>query len=153
MHSKTEISRRELLKMAAPMGKVELEKARCTGCGLCVLNCPTGALSDTADTENNTYRILFRHNHCAACNMCVEICPEHCLEMERALEISEFDQPAVVLFEDEAVKCTACGAAFAPQAMINSIKRSLSGKVNEQALELCPECKAKARFNLMGSGN
>jgi ferredoxin len=145
-----EISRRELLKMASPLGKVTLEKARCTGCGLCVLSCPTGAMTFTSDDERNVYQM--QHGLCVACGQCVEVCPEHCLQLERSLELDGLNQPASVLFEDEVVRCTGCGNPFAPKAMITSIKTKLpkSGRPPDSTLELCPECKIRANFNTVG---
>ena len=70
-----EISRRELLKMASPLGKVELDSAKCSGCGLCAVDCPTEALTIAADAEKGTYQLLFQHSVCIACNKCIEVCP------------------------------------------------------------------------------
>jgi ferredoxin len=149
---KGEISRRELLKMASPLGKVTLEKDRCTGCGLCALDCPSGALTVSADNESSVYQLLFKHNLCVACGQCVEVCPEQCLHLERTLELDEISQPATMLFEDEIVRCSDCGSPFASRAMINSIKAKLptTGQLPSSQLELCPTCKAKVQFNRMG---
>jgi len=141
-----EISRRELLKMASPLGRVTLNKETCTGCGLCVPECPTGALTLAAG-EAEAYRIVFKHGLCVACGQCVEICPEQCLKVERTLETSELDSPAV-LFDDEIVRCTKCGAPFASRAMINSIKARLPESADPAQFELCPDCKARSFIGL-----
>jgi len=150
---KGEISRRELLKMASPLGKVTLEKGRCTGCGLCALDCPSGALTILSGGGADTYKLLFKHNLCIACGQCVEVCPEQCLHLERTLELAEISRPATVLFEDEIVRCSDCGSPLATRAMINSIKAKLlaTGQLPSSQLELCPECKIKIQFGQMGN--
>ena len=150
---KGEISRRELLKLASPLGRVTLERAKCTGCGLCALDCPSGALAVSVDSESGVYQLLFKHNLCVACGQCVEICPEGCLRMERTVELDEISGPATVLFEDQIVRCSDCGSPFASQAMINSVKAKLAatGQLPSSQLELCPACKVKAQFSQMGN--
>ncbi len=139
------ISRRALLKLASPLGKVSLDNSKCTGCGLCVLDCPTRALTVSSGEEADTYQLLFRHSLCVACSQCVEVCPEQCLHLERTLEPDRLNSPAMVLFEDEIVRCSECGNPVASRAMINSIKAKLSvtAPLSPHQLELCPECKVK----------
>jgi len=143
-----EISRRELLKMASPLGRVELDISRCTGCGLCSVDCPTEALTLSADADKGTYQLLFRHGICIACNKCLEVCPEQCLSLERVVEIDRIGSPAAVLFEDEIVRCRECGSPVGPRSMINSIKARMpaAGEPLPQ-LELCPGCRVKAMLS------
>jgi ferredoxin len=84
-----EMSRRELLKLASPLGKVMLDSSKCTGCGLCATECTDGALTISSSGED-TYQLLFKHNLCTACGQCVEVCPEQCLRLERALELDRW---------------------------------------------------------------
>ena len=144
-----EISRRDLLKLASPLGKVTLEGARCTGCGLCALDCPTGALTVSPGGEADVYQLLFKHNLCVACGQCVEVCPEQCLRLERTLEPDKLGSPATVLFEDEIVRCSECGSPVGSRAMINSIKAKVlaAGQFSSSQFELCPECKAKVQLS------
>ena len=138
------ISRRQLLKMASPLGKVTLDKATCTGCGLCALECPSGALIASANGETEVYRLLFKHNLCIACGQCIEVCPEQCLHLERTLELDHLGQPAVVLFESSLGRCSRCGTPIAPQSMLANLGariREWGGPVGQ--LDLCPECRLK----------
>ena len=142
-----EISRRQLLKMASPLGRVTMEKAGCTGCGLCALDCPTGALTVSSDEKMGTRQLLFKHGLCVACGQCVEVCPERCLHLERTLELDGLNLPAVVLFEDEIVRCAGCGLPFTSRAMLDSITAKLPAAGDPLRLELCSECKARATLS------
>lgn len=139
------ISRRELLNLASPFGKLELDGSKCTGCGLCALECPTRALTVSSSGEADVYQLLFKHSLCVACGQCVEVCPEQCLHLERTFELDRLNNPATVLFEDEIVRCSECGSPIAPRAMINSIKAKIpaTGQFPSSQLELCPLCKIK----------
>lgn len=145
LKSEGKISRRELLKLASPLGKVVLDGSKCTGCSLCALDCPTGALTISSSGEADVYQLLFNHSLCFACGQCVEVCPEQCLHLERTLEPDRLSSPATVLFEDEIVRCSECGSPIASRAMINSIKAKVpsTGKFSSSQLELCPRCKIR----------
>jgi len=140
-----EISRRELLKMAMPFGTVEMAGTGCTGCGLCALDCPTEALFISSNEETGTFQLLFKNYACISCGKCIDVCPEHCLLLERGLETDGIGSPAVVLFEDEIIRCARCGNPVGPKSMIDNIKAKMlaAGQPLSQP-GLCPECKIKA---------
>jgi ferredoxin len=143
-----EISRRELFQLASPLGKVTLDSSKCTGCGLCALECTTGALVFSPGDKVDVYQLLFKHGLCIVCDQCVEVCPEQCLHLERTLEPGKLDDKPVVLFEDKVAKCRECGGVIGPMAMVNRLQLKLgaAGNVTSQ-LELCTACKVKARFS------
>ena len=143
----SEISRRELLKRLSPFGKVKLDASQCTGCGLCALECPTGALTVSLSEETGAFQLLFKHGVCVACGCCVEICPEKCLSVERILELDKMDSQSV-LFEDEIARCSECGSPIGPKAMVDKLQARMvaTGHSFPARLELCPECKVKAQF-------
>ncbi len=148
--SKGKISRRELLKMVLPFGKLELVGSQCSGCGLCALECPTEALTTSSSREADAYQLLFQHNRCFACGRCVEVCPEQCLRLERNLELDKIDGQETVLFQDRMVRCRECGSIIGSRAMIDKLwfKVLAMGKPLASQLELCPMCKIKAQLSL-----
>jgi formate hydrogenlyase subunit 6/NADH:ubiquinone oxidoreductase subunit I len=142
------ISRRELFKLASPLGKVMLDSSKCTGCGLCAIECTTGALSFSSSVKADVYQLLFKHNLCVACGQCVEVCPEQCLVLERILDLSQIKGTPVVLFEDSIARCRQCGGVVGSAAMIARLRAKLAnrGDLLTSQLELCPRCKAEARL-------
>ena len=147
LRPKGEISRRELLKLASPLGKVTLEEAKCTGCGLCALDCPTGALAVSSSGEADVYQLLFKHNLCVACGQCVEVCPEQCLGLERTLELDRLGSPAAVLFEDTTVRCSECSSPVGTRSMIDNVRaKLLAAGQSSTKFELCPTCKVKTEL-------
>lgn len=47
------------------------DEKKCTHCGICVVVCPTLALSQDKDTK----KIIFEASKCIACELCVKTCP------------------------------------------------------------------------------
>ena len=142
-----EISRRELLRQISPLGKVELDSSRCTGCGLCSVECPTEALVILSNEETDSFRLVFKHGSCVACGLCVEICPEKCLHMERSLELGKVGKQSV-LFEDKLVRCSECGRPLGPKSMVDKMQARVmaAGQALPLQFELCPDCKVRAQF-------
>lgn len=126
-----------------PFGKVTLGSNRCTGCGLCAIDCPTGALMFLTSEDNTGYRLLFHHGSCVACGVCINVCPEKCLELQRILEIDKICHSESLL-SDSIVSCRRCGKPVAPKSMIESLRSRLekSGNYPVDQLELCSTCKA-----------
>jgi ferredoxin len=149
---KGRITRRQLLNMASPLGKVTLAKPDCTLCGNCAAVCRTGALSMSFDRDDGTCRLLFRHGLCTACGDCLENCPEQCLMVERSLDIDGIDRPPGVLAEDRVVCCAECGRPFTSRTMLDRITSRLrsTGNNSSRNLETCPVCKARPRLSGVG---
>lgn len=130
---------------AVPFGKIALDEAQCTGCGLCALNCPTDALTVLTDDDGD-YELLFQHGLCVACGVCVDACPENCIRLEHVLELDSIGNEPSLLLRGSFMKCRVCGKPFAPKALIDTLKARLRGREDklEQQLEICPACRVGA---------
>lgn len=69
----------------------------CCGCGICVSQCPTGALHFAEETENGflekktgTGRVVWNEDACVQCDTCIKVCPH-------------FASPKVKMMDAEAV--------------------------------------------------
>jgi NAD-dependent dihydropyrimidine dehydrogenase PreA subunit len=65
--------------MPAPQELPLLDERRCSGCGDCVLVCPTGCLEMAGHTP-----WLPRPFDCVACALCVAVCPTGALGLAAA---------------------------------------------------------------------
>jgi len=135
-----EMTRRQFLALPLPAGKLEIDNGRCTGCGLCALSCPTGALSFLS--EKDSIRLVFGQKSCIGCGQCLESCPENCLRLTKLFKPECVDKPPVVLFEGNLARCRECGAPIEPEAMLTVLKGRLSG--NTSHLTLCPGCRLRS---------
>ena len=56
---------------------VRRDEQKCTHCGVCVVLCPTAALS----VDRTTLQVLFDSGQCIACGACIRACPPRAMEM------------------------------------------------------------------------
>jgi len=132
----------------SPLGKVELDSTRCTGCGLCSIECSSEALITLSNEENDGFKLIFKHGDCTACGRCVEICPEKCLQMKRTFEPDKMKNQSV-LFQDNLVRCSECGSPIGPKSMVDKMyaKVTTGGQAMPMKFKLCPECKIRYQFS------
>lgn len=55
--------------------QTKLNSDSCTGCGLCTVICPTGAINLSLDKKLSTIRSV-DENKCISCNKCIKYCPQ-----------------------------------------------------------------------------
>lgn len=55
--------------------KAVVDDNKCTGCGVCLEECPVGAIALVID------KALVSEDDCTECGACVEICPEEAISM------------------------------------------------------------------------
>ena len=81
---------------------VYVDTAHCTGCGVCVEVCPTGAIR-LVDGETGRYAEV-RQSECRGCEVCVEACPEGAISrVER--EDGSFEY---ISDDDICIGCSVC---------------------------------------------
>lgn len=149
--SKDRMTRREFLKGIRPKKnmRVLIDKEKCTGCGLCMVDCPTRALSLSGDGNKVVYQFFFRPDLCDACGICIKTCPENCLQLEQEIEGNTRDKKAEVIFEDKICRCIGCEIPLFPQAMVKNLETKIFavGKPT-WSFNLCPACRVKSLFEV-----
>jgi 2-oxoglutarate ferredoxin oxidoreductase subunit delta len=59
------------------MAKIKIDKDRCKGCYLCVVNCPNGLIKIAKDMNIKGVKpAVFSGGKCTGCGMCAVICPD-----------------------------------------------------------------------------
>ncbi len=128
----------------SPLGIVQIDADRCTGCGACAQACPTGAL---AFQQEDAVSLTFDPNLCTGCGQCSGWCPEHIMRIDRVTDLQRLSGGRIPLYEDQEVRCEVCGSVIGPAAMLWRIANILSpmGGANEATIStitrLCPSCR------------
>jgi NADH-quinone oxidoreductase subunit I len=73
---------------------------KCTGCGICEINCPNGSIEVLTDkittAEGKSKRILdtyiYHLSMCTFCGLCVKTCPSNALAFSQEFEHAVFDR-------------------------------------------------------------
>ncbi len=72
-------------------GKLDIDLEKCSGCGLCVLFCPTEAIShsqyETPEDPDRKY-LEFDASLCTQCRLCEDVCIRKCLEIDSHVKLS-----------------------------------------------------------------
>lgn len=73
-------------------GNVSINPDECSGCGMCVLFCPTAALKyaqyDEPDDPDMRY-LEFQVADCTQCNMCKDVCLRGCIDVSGEVDTAE----------------------------------------------------------------
>jgi NADH-quinone oxidoreductase subunit I len=78
----------------------ETNEHRCTGCGICELNCPNGSIEIISKSvitpDGKKKRIIDKHIYhlgmCTLCNLCVRACPTNAIQMGQNFEHAVWDR-------------------------------------------------------------
>ncbi len=59
--------------------EIKIDWDKCTSCGVCIPQCPTGALRIK---DRKTMKMDFDPSKCIACELCIKPCPVRCIEVK-----------------------------------------------------------------------
>ncbi len=150
------MSRREFLNVfrLKTHGIPVIDKKRCTGCGLCALDCETKALEVNRASGNETYQLLFRKEACSACRLCQKVCPEHCLQWMEQEPQEDTEQGVMVIFEDEMSRCDKCSIPLFPRSMAEKLGSKIRmSHEGAWPINVCPSCRIKTEFGKAMAGS
>lgn len=73
-------------------GSLDINPAMCSGCGMCVMFCPTDALrySEVEEPDDPKQRYLeFQASDCTQCRLCVDVCLRRCIKFSPETSTAE----------------------------------------------------------------
>jgi Na+-translocating ferredoxin:NAD+ oxidoreductase RNF subunit RnfB len=108
-------------------GLPKIDHTKCTGCKICVAECPQGVLralprdskgSLVICSNRNTVKANVMKNckgGCIKCELCVKNCPENCITLQNGIPVVDY------------AKCTSCGACSekCPTKVFKSFERDV----------------------------
>ena len=107
------INRRTPVESTIPIGPLtgrpEVDEARCTRCGVCVVACPTGALPGKS-SETIEKGLFLASARCTGCGYCERACCEHAIRFADHLDLHEWQTDPIELVPPAAARCQVCGA-------------------------------------------
>ena len=66
-------------------GPVQWDRLRCTGCGVCVMDCPANALELLViDKKTRRFVLSYHIDRCTFCGQCTESCKQDALWMSHS---------------------------------------------------------------------
>ena len=109
-----------------PAPSAVLAATECTGCGVCVRVCPTGALRlDQTDSDVGAFTLRSLVSRCVDCGRCVALCPSGVLVRTDQVNWAQLlDDTLRTVATGSVRRCAHCGGNFA----------------GSEASQYCPPC-------------
>ncbi len=111
------------------VGRPEIDRDKCSGCGECVGRCPSGAIDYGAGSD----KITIGYDSCIFCALCEEICPMNAVRMTHDFELARKERKAlksaVVVVDDDS-------AAAIPQNELETRLKKRIGKLFGRSLQI-----------------
>jgi len=66
------------------MPRIEIDEARCKGCGRCVVHCPRGLIEYSTELNDRGYQYVIYKGDveaCTGCTLCAVVCPDQGIEV------------------------------------------------------------------------
>ncbi|MRR19916.1 4Fe-4S dicluster domain-containing protein [bacterium] len=99
-NNRKELKMFDMFKGEVIMPHSDMNEHKCTGCGICEINCPNGSIevipAVMVNAEGKKQRIIDRHIYhlgmCTFCGLCVKTCPSQALAFSQDFEHAVFDR-------------------------------------------------------------
>lgn len=115
---------------------VEVDAEKCSLCEVCTHHCGTGAIR--SEMRGDTLFIFFQPGLCDGRGDCMERCPEDAIKVVKVEAVR--DQEEQVLVQSKMLRCSQCGAYFAPVSKVEAASHRRgdgAGLIREE----CPLCR------------
>jgi len=121
-------------------GEIEIDPAKCIGCGACVRACPPNAL-ELVESEKE---IMLRYHvgRCIFCWRCVDVCPVNAIRGTRNFELAtnKYTDLYTLVVHGRAT-CEICGMPVETTRMRRHITEKVP--IAEEYVTICPECRRR----------
>ena len=123
-------------------GRVAYLPENCILCNMCVLNCPSNAI--TIKPEEGAKRWTLQYDRCINCMICVEVCPVEALynDETEVIKITDDRLSAVETGIVPQIPCPICGKPVnrPSNTMVKRMMKEVTPK-NLLKAAICPQCK------------
>ena len=105
----------------------KIDYTRCTGCRMCVTECPQGLLADIPKDKKGALALCSNRNpvkqmvaktckiSCFKCGLCVKSCPQNCMSLDSLIPVVDY------------AKCDSCGICVSkcPSGVMKLVERDI----------------------------
>jgi len=96
------------------LGAPEVDPAKCTGCGKCVITCPTTALTMADRLAEDKRFFHLSYGDCIFCGLCGPVCPHQAISFKGKVDLAARTKKELHLQSSFSLSCCRKDAAFIP---------------------------------------